>query len=112
MKYQDMLIMTPLGICSEHPDLTLLGATRGLPWRWGTRSRGRKDDQAWSQPRRLALWVSSKVTDVSCWRSDIIGITSSNISSFHPGYTYSPSESYYRPEAPGLYREFIDQPSR
>nr|CAD7262397.1 unnamed protein product [Timema shepardi] len=28
------------------------------------------------------------------------------------GYTYSTSESYYCLEAPGLYREFIDQPSR
>nr|CAD7404235.1 unnamed protein product [Timema poppensis] len=28
------------------------------------------------------------------------------------GYTYSASESYYCPKAPGLYREFIDQPSR
>nr|CAD7396595.1 unnamed protein product [Timema cristinae] len=30
-------------------------------------------------------YESSKVIDVSCWRSDILGITSSKISSCHPG---------------------------
>nr|CAD7200545.1 unnamed protein product [Timema douglasi] len=36
-----------------------------------------------SDERCPEIGVSSKVTDVSCWRSDILGITSSNISSCH-----------------------------
>nr|CAD7399529.1 unnamed protein product [Timema poppensis] len=55
-----------------------------------------------NQLDRQQLTQSSKVIDVSCWRSDILGITSSNISSCHPEYSYvfvSVETSHFMPES-------------